>query len=382
MNPRVLAFLLIASLAACTQSTNTGPTGRLLVVEPDGDLVTMLPDGTDPLIIAPAQAGLTRFQPVWSPQTERIAWGELDGDSASMVVVDGDGGNRLSVPTTSLPYYLYWAPDGERLVGLYNGARGVEARYVESGSGASEILGSAVPYFFSWSPDSTRLVANRNGRTLDIVDLDGTTTDFDIGSLSYQAPSWTDAGIFHLISSGLALSNGATRTIADVTGPVVFVANTEGSLVAVLGFSDQPSDLEVAFQSVPDLRPNVVHVVDVATGETTVAASEEATGMFWSPDGEALAMLLPGQTSGELRWRIWRSAATTDLATFAPEPSFVRDVLGFASQYAQSLAVWSPDSSAIAFAGSVDGSRGIWVQRADGSAPVQVAEGTWVTWSR
>ncbi len=178
------------------------------------------------------------------------------------------------------------------------------------------------------------------------------------------------------------MSNGTTRTVAEVTGPVVFVANENGSLVAVLGYSDDASNLEVAFQPVPGLRPNVVHVVDTETGEATIAASDGATGLFWSPDGRALAMLVEGARDGELRWRIWRGGETTDLASFGPEPSFVRDVLAFASQYAQSLAVWSPDSTAIAFAGSIDGSRGIWVQRSEGTEPELVSEGVWATWSR
>jgi hypothetical protein len=64
-----------------------------------------------------------------------------------------------------------------------------------------------------------------------------------------------------------------------------------------------------------------------------------------------------------------------------PPVSFFRDVLQFFDQYAQSLELWAPDSSAVALAGAIDGESGIWVIPVDGSDPRLVSEGTWVAWS-
>jgi len=51
-------------------------------------------------------------------------------------------------------------------------------------------------------------------------------------------------------------------------------------------------------------------------------------------------------------------------------------------QYAQSVSLWSPDSSAFAYPPSEDGQEGIWIQAArPDRAPVPVAEGDFVGWS-
>ncbi|MDH3518579.1 MAG: hypothetical protein OEM66_06610, partial [Acidimicrobiia bacterium] len=286
--------------------------------------------------------------------------------------------------TSGLPYYIYWAPDGDRLVGLYNGAGGgVEARYVDADTGATEVLGSAVPYFFSWDPQSTRIVANRDGDSLDIIDIDGSATRVGDGSLAYQAPSWTEVGIFHVTANGIVLTNdGESAVVARIPAPMLFVANNSGTKLAVQGFSDGSGNLEVMLQSVADLSGGVVHVVDTESGEVSQATRGPATGLFWSPDGTALAMLIAGNTTGDLQWRVWRDGTATDLASFTPRPDFVQGVLAFASQYAQSLGVWSPDSKALAFVGTIDGEAGVWTQEIDGSDPALIADGIWVSWSR
>jgi TolB protein len=59
----------------------------------------------------------------------------------------------------------------------------------------------------------------------------------------------------------------------------------------------------------------------------------------------------------------------------------LQDTFPFFPQYAQSISFWSPDSSAFAFAGLVDGDDGIWVQHLDEDAPTMVSDGVWVAWS-
>ncbi len=379
---RLPSFIVIAvAAAACVTAGDGGLEGRLVVVERDGAIVTFQPDGTDRVMID--DASTTHFQPQWSPLTNRLAWGQETSEGFALTIVDGDGANRIETSTSGLPYYIHWAPDGDRLVALYNGAGGVEARYVDATSGETEVLGSAIPYFFSWSPDSTQIVANRDGESLDVVDMDGSVTRLEAGSLSYQAPAWTPSGIFHVTDNGVSKNDdGVTSVVARVPAPVLFVANRSGTRIAIQGISAQSGNLEVSLQTAPDLTPNLVNVVNTASLEVSRATEAPAVGLFWSPDGESLAMLLPDGTTGRLRWVVWREGATVELATFTPRPDFVQGVLAFAAQYAQSLGVWSPDSRAVVFVGTIEGESGVWTQKVDGSDPTLVTDGIWASWSQ
>ena len=77
---------------------------------------------------------------------------------------------------------------------------------------------------------------------------------------------------------------------------------------------------------------------------------------------------------------VWSESGTRPLFSYSPHPSFVRDLLPFFTQYALSVRLWSPDSSAFALAGAMEGRTGIWVQPLAGPVMV-VTEGTWVAWS-
>ncbi len=80
---------------------------------------------------------------------------------------------------------------------------------------------------------------------------------------------------------------------------------------------------------------------------------------------------------------VWeRGQGPTEYPEFLPHGSFVREVLPFFPQYAQSLNLWSPDSTAFAYAGEVEGERGIWIKDLSEARPRFVVEGTWVAWSR
>ena len=100
-------------------------------------------------------------------------------------------------------------------------------------------------------------------------------------------------------------------------------------------------------QAVPFLPPNVVSVVDVATGDVSPVTSTPSGGFFWSPDGESLALLVAG---GARDWRAGLCGRTGKSLSWRPSihrESFLNAVLQFAPQYALSLNFWAPDSSAI-----------------------------------
>ncbi|MFQ5554688.1 MAG: hypothetical protein ACE5GC_04875 [Acidimicrobiia bacterium] len=360
-------------------------TGRLVVVNAEGNVVTMRPDGSDVVTVTKdASPSVIHFQPQWSPDGARIAWGSSGGDGFSIEVASASGDTRTSVATVALPFYLYWSPDSERVAVLHNSlAGGLEFELMDVGTGVSSVVAGGAPFYFSWDPDGERIVSHVGADDLVLLDTAGASESIGSTGQGYQAPQWTSRGIFHLDADALLVRDvdGASRPLATVPGPVTFVANPDGTRLAMQALVPGQSGVTASLQTVPEVPSNVVAVLDLATGEIDVAARQPSLGYFWSPDGSALLMLVPTQTRAEVEWLVWQDGTTRRLGGFTPQASFLRDVLQFFTQYAQSLRIWSPASDAFAFVGSIDGEGGVWVQRLDGSAPDQVAEGSWVAWS-
>ena len=98
--------------------------------------------------------------------------------------------------------------------------------------------------------------------------------------------------------------------------------------------------------------------------------------------GSRYSLLNPDEGgAAELATIVWQAGSTTELSTMSPDPAFVADVLRFFDQYGQSLQLWSPDSAAFALPGAIDDDRGIWVHLVAGGDPVNVHDGSWVSWS-
>jgi Tol biopolymer transport system component len=55
--------------------------------------------------------------------------------------------------------------------------------------------------------------------------------------------------------------------------------------------------------------------------------------------------------------------------------------LPFFDQYAQSMTLWSPDGEAFAYPAMTGGIPGIWIQDIDGTDPIRLTDGSWVSWS-
>jgi len=359
---------------------------RLVVLDRSGNIFTMDPDGSDPTQITDDAATVQYFQPIWSPVTDRLAWGQASSEGFGVGSSTDDGSDPQIVPTFSLPFYLHWAPDGSKVGILYGGLQGVVFEVVDMENLTSTPLGSGSPFYFSWNPNGTEVAVHVGATDFGTLVLGEQLVDLGATAPSYQAPHWTPAGIFHFAQEGLVLVDPARegQLLATLPGePVFFVANPQGTKVAVESFitEEEGDGSTVALRPTAEIDANVVSVLDVATGEVDVASENTSVGYFWSPDGESLLLLqLTGET-GELDVSVWKDGEISLLTTMIPPLSFFREVLQFFNQYAQSLQLWSPDSSSVALAGAIDGEEGVWVIPTDGSEPSLIFDGEWVAWS-
>jgi hypothetical protein len=121
-------------------------------------------------------------------------------------------------------------------------------------------------------------------------------------------------------------------------------------------------------------------VVDSQEGNFVEVESATAIAFSWDPSGQRL-LILEVTDAGGFRWRVWEGGQSTVFTDFLPAPGFLRDLVPFFDQYAQSMTLWSPGGTAFVYPGSVAGVEGIWLQDLEGSDPVRVSGGTWVAWS-
>ena len=376
------------SPAPTAPSRIDGLPGRLAVLDPAGNLMTVKPDGSDEIVIAEAELGRSEIrQPTWSPDGRRVGWvhvevTEAGAFSASIATAGGDGGDSTEARTAVVPFYLSWDPTSSRIA--YLGApseNDIELGILEvAGRNSGVPLDTGQPFYFSWAPDGDQLLVHVDQDRLERLGLDGSLATVAERPGTFSAPVWTadgrtfvyasiDAGDQRLVARGAEA--GRERTLVPYDGLIAFVVSPDGE--------------RIAYQVLEPERTLPLSVIDVGTGETVEISDHAIASFFWSPDGERLLFLDADPDTEQFwyRWGVWDGTSSFVTPRFVPSLRMAGEYLQFFEQYAQSMSLWSPDSSAFAYPGvNEDGEEGIWIQsaRADRAA-VLVADGDFVAWS-
>lgn len=364
-----------------------GP-GRLAIIDGRGNVVVMDPDGSAiEEITSDAGSDALYTQPVWSPDGSTLAWGQVTAAGFSVEIGDAPSTHRASIEVENLPFYMYWSPDGSHLGVLRNGATGVDFEMVDVAEATSSVIDTGQPYYFSWSPGGDQVVTHVGADRFETIAPDGERSTLGTTDAWYLAPQWTAAGIFHVTDGVLVLEagEGMRLPLVVVPGPTNFVASPRGSHVALQSFAvaeDNDEGLSVSSHDIALVPPGVLAVVDVASGSVDVVARGPALGFFWSPDGQSLLVLAVTPERDRVVPRVWRvDGSSQEYAHFLPPPQRLQDFFPFFPQYALSMTLWAPDSSAFAFAGAIGAEAGVWVQHIDEVDPRRVSAGSWVAWS-
>ncbi|MCX6046861.1 MAG: hypothetical protein NT075_17295 [Chloroflexi bacterium] len=370
---------------------------RLLVVGEDGNLFTVNPAGQARIDLT-TDAGSTHLyvQPTWSPTGERIGWGQLDRQSGTLVSAlitsRPDGSDQTQTVVPFPPFFLNWRPDGKQLAYLGNwvaaGEQTIALRLIDIANGGtiSSTLGVGQPFYFSWSPDGQQMLTHIDNERTALLTLDGQETVLAATSTNFATPQWAlDGGKLLYV---LAKDGQSQLVIADATGTIQQeVTFVEGE--TALNFSLSPKNDLLAYtetdQSVGLNSLGPLFLFNLADQKFQELSADPVVAFFWSPDGHALLFLTP-EIQGEQLWmnlHVWDGKAAHTLSRFMPSSVFLQQYLPFADQYAQSIQLWSPDSSAVVFAGQDEQDQtGIWVQSIDGKSPAQhVSDGVFATWS-
>jgi hypothetical protein len=404
---RRVAVAWIVLGAACSTSTSVVATAeavpeRLVVLTEDSALLTMNADGSQPVTVVDGSDRLV-MQPTWSPGGERLAWTEVTPATAphpvTVVTALPDGSDRSRVPVSNPPFYLSWDPTGDRLVLLRNGPTVLEVGLIDvaGGGGGEAMIASGQPFYFAWDPTGTEILANIGVgdrlETIDVLNAElGLVETLDSGDLAppppdhsvplgvepghFQAPAWVGDTIFWARQQGdsqqlvASAPDGADpRVLASYQGFVQFVVSGDGARLAYRVLDRAEPAVTVALRAQPAaVAPGALTVLDVASGEVTVVDDDNALAFVWSPDSTKLLFL--SLSANGFVWTVWDGEGVTTFEAFTPSLTMGRDYLPFFDQFAQSIELWSPDSSAFVYSGqrSDDEDPGIWVQPLDGPA--------------
>lgn len=364
----------VVALDDAATTALTGLRGRLLIHVGDAGLATIRPDGSDVRVLAdPTDGVLSVLDAAWSPDGRQLAWSQVDGGEGlatdRLVVTGPTGGDRVVADVDFAPFYLSWDPTSRRIGLLGNGETSVRLAIAEVRGGVARVADVAEgrPFYFSWAPDGDRVLTNRNDGGLEQIELDGRATWVDESVGIYQAPLWTPDGAAYYvrIRQGLAqelvarpTGTGPASVLAVQRGAVYFVASPDGGLVAFHGRA--PDELDFYDRGLSSKATDLgVTVVDTTSGALTRWSTEPAIAWSWSPDGDRLAILEPvyaGEGPILFRWHVVGRGTGYATEPFAAPLRYLQAVVPFFTQYAQSVTMWAPDSSAFAY--SIETSEG------------------------
>lgn len=383
--------------------------GRLLVLDFDGHMRTMRPDGGDVLTLtAHDPHGVFRQEPAWSPDGAWVAWvseyPEQEAYLAMLSLARADGSMRRDVPLPEPAIYLAWQPKNEAVAALLpDDVSGLSLVLVDL-DGNTRTISRGQPFYFDWSPDGRELLAHID-RRLVMLDTDGHESMLAHTEGRFAAPDWSDSqrAWAYVVSSEqgprLVIHNAAqkkTSLVSTVEGRASFAFSPDGTQIAYI--------LTPASSTMPTLGP--LWLLNRETGVLREVSAAPVLAFFWSPTSRTLAFLRfeiehdtqPPQPETALqrvfwqrndtvwfRWHIWDGERTYPTPVrFRPGSVYASEYLRFFDQYARSSTFWAPDGSAFVFAGEIEGEQrsGIWVQPVkEGADPLWASTGHVAFWS-
>lgn len=376
-------YLALAQLPG-QLAIGSGP--DLKVARPDG--------GTEQEIDGPGtQGGVVAYQPVWSGDGTKLAWGRRRGPNQSIEVLafDDEGQpeeERLSSAAPPNPiYYLQWNGDDERLLSLRTPEDGDQVEFgVVTPGRPLEPVATGQPFFLSWAPESNRVLAHVDGTTLRLYGAGEAEQTIGAVSEGFSAPVWVDEDRAVVAVDGFLsivdVATGAVTPVVAAADPVRFVLSPDRTKVAYQTMGPNSGAMTVGWAQ--GGLSDGLRVLDLATNEIELVAPDGGLAWEWSPDSQRLAWLTPTGRD-QFRWNFWGAESapvfTSSTQSFALTEKFGSTYLPFFAQYAQSVTGWSPDSSAFAFAVRNGVDEAILVQLVDVNASsVMVGEGDFVTW--
>lgn len=395
------------------------PGARIAIETAEGQIFTVLGDGSNPVPLTNPDEGTRNGVPTWSADASRLGWVTTNDASGESFVRSArfDGSDWFEHPVESAPFYLSWDPTGAQVATLAPGDLGLELGVVSLPDAAYRAVDEGAPFWFSWNPDADGFLVHASGLRLDLVPIDGASQVLEPVPGAFQAPRWVDGpveliyadqqdGQHFLVVAGP--DGGGRRALVTYDGYLQFTVAPASGLIALQVIDpDRAPRADVITASLQDRDADIVD--PIPRNELTVIATfggdpfvlyptvEDFTpspvlAFYWSPDGNSLAWLLEinpgtGDCASETalyEWQFWTGSSITPGPRFVPTPTFACNYVPFFDQLDQSVSFWSPDAALFTYAGTdqLTGERGVWTIRPGTFEPPELtAEGEIGVWS-
>lgn len=410
-------------------------TNRIAIVDMQGQLTTCAPDGSDTRVLTRPDR-LYQF-PAWSPDGSRIAAvGSDRGGSGVYCFADDAQGEQLQLyrsfaGTGKSPFYLYWAPDSQRLTFLANNPVGGIGFHIVDREALAEsrLLALGQPFFWQWGKDSAEIMIHTGGGDegrLDFIDPTvGPKKSRNHATPGYfQSPGISPSGNY--IAYAALDEDGKSSIVLENRNSRRKIVHAHRGAV-VLGWS--PTREHIAFMA-PE--SNEMHYYGPLRllgldGKVKMLSSEAVLAYFWSPDGQKIAYFSPTRTASSshvsgntgsasinggsqygmgnsrleksltsekvseresdiVRLELWivdlQSRTRMMLHNFRPTRLFLNQFLPFFDQYTHSHRIWSPASDALVLPLVQEEKSQITVIPVNGDEPTAIAEGYTGFWSQ
>ncbi len=300
--------------ASGLRDARLSPTGKRALFEYRGDLFTVpVEEGSWRNITG--TAGVADRHAVWSPDGEKIAWFNDDGDEYALVVADQDGSNRRRIEIGDPTFFFVptWSPDGTRLAFTDTDYRVLildleseEVTHVDTDRYAHPER-SMNPV---WSPDSRWIAYSRRLdnqlRAIFVYNIDSRSThQLTNGMADAISPVWDASGkyLYFLASTDYGLNTGwldmtsydrpVTRALylallqADEASPFLPSSDEEGG-------GDQEEESEADSVAVTIDFPGMDRRIISAPG----LPPRNYVGLADAPDGQVFVAEAPPQGPG------------------------------------------------------------------------------------
>ena len=403
-----------------TSSPKADNNGLIAYLGPDGNLYTI--DGqarNKTAITQDAQSGSSGEKterlyahPTWSFDGRQLAFVSLEAgndDFLARVLV----ANVLTAEVTEIfsseiesPFYLYWAPEGERVSFLASapGSNELFLRFAYLNGEDSQVIDTGQPYYWVFAPDGSEIYIHKGGSYSTNPDARLTLLSLDDNQerriphdpANFQAPAWSPDGKYLL--AAIQERDEKSLALLDEQGTLLYkLAEFE----ATLAFSWSPDGEHIAYlPTTLESQGTAGQVFVISAGSSEIlykTLDSNVIAYFWAPNSQKIAYFstrnaqgLDSQVSLRVQETIIMDLKVLDLNTgesryltsFQPTADFL-SVLPFYDQYHLSATIWSPDSTKLVYTSdNKEKGAGIWVVAVDGeSQPIRIADGVHAFWS-
>ncbi|MCB0192041.1 MAG: PD40 domain-containing protein [Anaerolineae bacterium] len=420
----IIAAAFLAYTYLFSQRTDASLTVPVFGGEPTLNHIAFTGNDNNVWLVSPSGQNLRRLTedgrgyrfPTWSPDGTRLAFLGRDEANDTVLYVSP---TTQAAPTIvyqaelSSPFYLYWAPNSEAVTFLTQEPNSMSMRLADVRQPEnSRLLEKGAPFYWAWSPEGDRLLMHVGGSRDASAEAhlsflnnrqDAHRIELDLAPGGFQAPMWSSDGqtIFYVGDDGEeeAIYKTDVATLAQSK-----VMNVEGFAFMTLASDDN----HIAYlQFETGTRPPFgrAYLIDPSSTNRQQITDNLVASMYWSPDGQKLALLsisranegssaeipriegkaLPLRQEIHLRWWIYDVATgeMNPLTSFMPTNAFLQ-IIPYFDQYHHSLTFWSPDSRYFVVVKREDETDAgqIWVyDTTEEESPRQVGEGRLAVWS-